>query len=411
MPNASLSWLNLFVSDMQTGFGPFVPVRLAAAGWDPAMIGSALSIGTITAVLAQVPAGILCDAANAKRGIAAAAIMTVMLATLLVAGLPLYPPVMLAEAMQGGANVMLTLSIAGITLSLARADQLGERLGNNVRFSAIGGAAGAALLGIVGTRFSYMAVFVAAAAFGFPALVALARIPDAELAKAPLRTTHVAALPRLRRSNERSKIDLLSDRGLLVLMACVLLFHLANAAMLPLAAGELARQEGMTANLVISGAIIISQMLTAAGSPWAGRLAHRIGRKPILLTGFAMLPLRGIMFAIDSSPLMTLSGQVLDGITGATFGVLLPLIVADLTHKGGRFNLALGMMGLATSVGATVSNYAGGRLAAMLGNPVAFLALSAAGLLATLLVWFALPETKHLADDPPGPATAKPAPR
>lgn len=406
MPAANLNWLNLFVSDMQTAFGPFVAVRLASAGWDPAMIGNALSAGTIAALVAQVPAGIVSDATTARRGLAAGAIVATMAASLLFATAPDYFPVMLAEIVQGVAGVVLTLAIAGITLGLVQHDKLGERFGSNLRFAALGGAAGAGILGLAGTHISQGAVFVIAAAFGVPALAFLARIPLGELAKAPLRTSHPAAMPKGTLMPLQTRRRLLTGRKLLILMACVLLFHLSNAAMLPLAAGSLARNHGMIADLVVSGAVIIPQLLVAAGSPWAGRLAHRHGRHPVLLTGFLMLPLRALLFAIDGSPWITLAAQVLDGVTSATFGVLVPLIVADITHKGGRFNLALGMVGLATSIGATVSNYVAGNVAAMLGTPAAFVCLALVGAAAAALVALAMPETKVSAA-PIGLQTAK----
>ncbi len=395
MPGSNLSWLNLFVSDMQTGFGPFVPVRLAASGWDPAMIGKALSVGTIAAVLAQVPAGIICDATTAKRGLAAAAIVATMLAVLLVGGVPLPVPVFLAEALQGVAGVVLTLAIAGITLSLTQHDKLGERLGNNLRFASLGGAVGAGLLGLAGSRISHDSVFLLAAGFGLPALFFLARIRAVDVLQAETRTSHLGALPPARRGKVQTKRQLLSDSRLLALMACVLLFHLSNAAMLPLAAGSLARNHGPSADLVVSWAIIIPQLLTAAASPWVGRRANLHGRRPLLLLGFAMLPVRALLFAIDGSPVMTLLAQVLDGVTSATFGVLVPLVVADITHRGGRFNMALGMVGLATSVGATVSNYAAGSIASATGTPMAFVYLAAIGLCATAVLGLILPETRH----------------
>jgi MFS family permease len=399
--NASLSWLNLFVSNMQTGFGPFVSVHLTRAGWNPQMIGTVLSVSTIAAVLAQVPAGALCDAVMAKRRVATLAILATMAAAVLIATMPSFAPVLLAEALQGVAGVVLALSIAGMTLSLTRHDQLGERLGNNLRFAAIGGAVGASLLGVVGTRVSPVAVFFLAAAFGLPALVALRGIHPTALATAPLRTGHRAAMPPELRGPVQSTWQLLSGVPLLTLMACVLLFHTANAAILPLAATTLVKHDGMFADLAVSGAIIISQLLTAAGSPWVGRLATHMGRRPLLLIGFALLPIRALLFATSNMPELMLPAQILDGVTGAAFGVMVPLVVADITHEGGRFNLALGMVGLATSIGASVSNFAAGTVATHMGATAAFLYLAAVGLAAALLLWLALPETMHLPATPP----------
>ncbi len=401
MAYASLSWLNLFVSDMQTGFGPFVPVRLAAAGWDPGMIGRVLSVGTVAALLAQVPAGMICDAIGAKRRLAAGGIVAIMLALVLVGTRPSAPWVVAAEAIQGVAGVVLMLAITSITLGLAREDKLGERLGSNVRFAAIGGALGAAVLGLVGDRVSHVALFVSAAGLGVPALAALWFIRPAIIARAPLRTGHRAALPPTVALPQRSVRQVVTDPRLLVVMLCVTLFHLANAAMLPLAAGSLERRDGGLADLVVGAAIVIPQLLTAAGSPLVGRLANTVGRRRLLILAYAMLPLRAMLFAASGSPWVTLVAQMLDGVTGATYGVLITLVVADITHEGGRFNLALGLTGLATGVGATISNVVAGSVATHLGTPVAFLTLGAVGLTATLTVALALPETMPLPVGPP----------
>jgi MFS family permease len=399
---ACLSWLNLLVADMQTGFGPFVSVQLTAAGWNQEMIGEVLSAGTIAAMVAQVPAGALVDAVAAKRGVAAAAILLTMAAALVIAFRPSFVPVLVAEAMHGVAGVALALAIAAITLGLTQQSTLGERFGSNARFAAIGTAVGAAVLGLIGGRISHAAVFVGVAILGLPALLVLRGIHPHELEKAPLRTGHRGAVPpRRQREPVRPGHHVAIDRRLLLLMGCVALFHLANAAMLPLAAGAATTRNGMTADLLVSGAIVIPQVLTATLSPWIGRLAQRRGRRPLLLVGFAMLPLRGLLFAVDGAPEFGLVAQILDGITGASFGVLVPLVVADITHEGGRFNLALGMVGLATGIGATISTFAAGDVAVHLGIRTAFLCLAAIGAAATLLLWTALPETMHMPVTPP----------
>jgi len=40
-----LDWLNFFVADFQTAFGPFISVYLTSAGWTQSAIGAALSTG------------------------------------------------------------------------------------------------------------------------------------------------------------------------------------------------------------------------------------------------------------------------------------------------------------------------------------------------------------------------------
>jgi MFS family permease len=152
----------------------------------------------------------------------------------------------------------------------------------------------------------------------------------------------------------------------------------------------------------------VPQLLVAAASPWVGRMAERHGRRIVLLVGFAALPTRGVLLALGGPPDLLVAVQTLDGVSGAVFGVLLPLVVADLTHEGGRFNVALGLVGFAIGIGAAVSNVAAGWIAEAAGVPIAFLALAAAGAAATVLVWVAMPETAHL----PAfvPVSGKPSP-
>jgi MFS family permease len=174
----------------------------------------------------------------------------------------------------------------------------------------------------------------------------------------------------------------------------VVMFHLTNAAMLPIAAAEVTRQAGDAANLVIAASLVVPQGVVALLSPMFGRAAERWGRRPVLVLGFAALPLRALLFATIADAPSIVGVQALDGVSGAVFGVMLPLVAADLTRGTGRFNLCLGILGLATGLGATLSTTVAGGLAAAFGPHVAFLALAVSGTVATLLVLAAMPETR-----------------
>jgi hypothetical protein len=80
-----LDWLNFFVANFQTGFGPFISVYLTGAGWTQSAIGAALSTGTIASMISQVPAGALVDAMRSKRIAAAAAIAAISVSALAIA--------------------------------------------------------------------------------------------------------------------------------------------------------------------------------------------------------------------------------------------------------------------------------------------------------------------------------------
>lgn len=63
-----LNWLNFSAADVATGLGPFLAVYLAAnLKWNPSQIGIAIAAMSFATVLAQSPAGWLCDVTNKKR--------------------------------------------------------------------------------------------------------------------------------------------------------------------------------------------------------------------------------------------------------------------------------------------------------------------------------------------------------
>jgi predicted MFS family arabinose efflux permease len=186
----------------------------------------------------------------------------------------------------------------------------------------------------------------------------------------------------------------LLDRRLIIFALCCAGFHMANAAMFPLAAVRVTRMVGSVGELVIAACLIVPQVLVAALSPLVGHSAERWGRRPVLLLGFAAVPLRGLLFAVATPPSLVVAIQALDGVSGAVFGVMLPLVVADLTGNTGRFNLSMGVVGLAIGGAAALSTLLAGRIADHYGTPAAFLALAAIGILALAVLWAFMPETR-----------------
>src|SRR5215813_6302429 len=97
------------------------------------------------------------------------------------------------------------------------------------------------------------------------------------------------------------------------------------------------------ASLTVTALIILPQIVVALLAPWVGRQARSWGRRPLLLIGFGVLPIRALLFALIEDPLFLVGFQLLDGISGAIIGVLTILVAADITHGSGRFNLAQGI--------------------------------------------------------------------
>ena len=90
---------------------------------------------------------------------------------------------------------------------------------------------------------------------------------------------------------------------------------------------------------------------------------------------------------------MIIAVQLLDGLCAAVLGVLVPLSLADISRGTGRFNLAQGIVGSATGIGAAVSTAVAGYLAARFGTPLAFAGLALTAVCAFLTVLLAMPET------------------
>ncbi len=382
----ALDLLNFFLANVQTGFGPFVAVYLTANKWTEGDIGLALSVGTIVGVASQLPAGALVDAAASKRVAAAAAIGGVIAAALLLALWPVTLSVLASEVIHGLASSVLTPAIAALSLGLVGRAALGERLGRNAAFAAVGNGLAAAAMGAAGSTLGTGAVFWLTAALGLPALVSLA-------AMGPVAGNNVPA-------GRRTGLDLsglaalASDRRLQVFAAVIVLFFLANGAVLPLAASLVTRQAGDQASMIIAAAIVLPQIVVAAASRQVGRQAERRGRRPLLLLGWGLLPVPALLLVALPGSAVLLAGQVIGGISSAVVGVMLPLMAADLTRERGHFNLCIGLFGLCAAAGATLSTALAGAVADAAGNRVAFLFLAVAGTAGALLMAAAMPETR-----------------
>src|SRR5262249_10153478 len=146
--------------------------------------------------------------------------------------------------------------------------------------------------------------------------------------------------------------------------------------------------------------IFVPQAVVALISPWVGRQAETDGRRPMLLLGWAALPLCGFLMASLPGTALLIAAQSVSGVSAAVFGVMLPLVADDLTRETGHFTLCLGVLGVAVSAGAILSTTVAGGIADAHGASAAIACLAAAGLAGTILVVAAMPETApHLEEE------------
>ncbi|GAB6842297.1 MFS family permease [Methylorubrum rhodinum] len=385
-----LDAFTFFIANLQTGFGPFLAVYFTQQKWTQSDIGLALTVGSLVSLLGQMPGGAFVDASRSKRFAAGFSAFWVGMSAVMLAAFPTYLIVMLAMAIHSAASCVLTPAIAAISIGLVGHANAGARLGRNASFSAIGNALGAASMGAVGYYLSNDAVFYLAGALVIPALISLRFIPSRRTETArPAAAEEPPAAP-----SAGGMAALLKNRALLCFAACMVLFFLANAAMLPLVGSVMTLRASETATALVAACIMVPQAVLAVTAPFVGRLAQSWGRKPLLVIGFAALPVRGLLFAFVSDPYWMVAIQVFDGISASVLGVMVPLIVSDLTRGTGRFNTALGAVGTGMGIGAALSTALAGFMADNLGSQSTFLGLAVMGAVGLVLVLLIMPETR-----------------
>jgi MFS family permease len=248
-------------------------------------------------------------------------------------------------------------------------------------------------MGACGYFLSSRSVFLATFVLVICTIIALSRIRDREIDPEQAHGAIIRAKPD---PEATSVLHLLRQRPLLIFAGSVLLLQLANAAMLPLMAGVVTTRSSQWAPVLIAACIIIPQAIVALSSPSVGRKAQQWGRRPLMLIGFSALAIRGLLFSSVSDPYLLVAVQIFDGMAAAVLGVLTPLIVADIAFGSGQFNLAQGVVGTATGIGASLSTILAGYVSDHLGHSTAFLGLSAIGFVGLCLIWLVMPETKSL---------------
>lgn len=389
-----LDWFVFFVADVQTGFGPFVAVYLTTQKWTQTDIGLILTIGGLIALFGQIPGGAVLDAMRSPRLAAGISVTLICLSALMLALWPTFAVVLVSRVLQASASCVLGPAIAALSLGLVDRHEIGERLGRNGSFASVGTGLAAAGMGACGYYISNQAVFFVTAAFIVPALLALLQIDRRDVDP-----DRAHGGPKGQRLTLAAIVQLLSNRTLAAFALCVLLFHLANAALLPLVASMLTLQSSQSSAALIAVAMVVPQFVVAAFSPSVGRKAQAWGRRPLLLIGFAALAIRAVLFAAVTPSQYIIVVQILDGISAAVLGVLVPLSIADITRDTGHFNLTQGLVGCAMGIGAAISTTLAGYMSDRFSSYVTFLSLGIIAATGFLAVWLLMPETRPEPDE------------
>jgi predicted MFS family arabinose efflux permease len=384
-----LDCLNFFLADVQTGVGPFLAIYLAGFKWDQQQVGTVLTLGGIAGILSQAPVGALVDRLRSKRALIAAGVGCLALGALSITFFPSFWPVLVAQILIGGTSSVFAPAIAAISLGVVGPPLFDRRQARNQTCNSAGNVVAAVSMGLIGYFISNRGIFFFVVALAIPTLLALWFIRPQEIDYDLARGAKVG--PDEGKASQMKK--LWKDRRLIIFLACAVMFHFANAAMLPLLGEMLAKGQGRSSMMFMSACVITTQLVVVLLATWVGRAAGKWGRKPLLLIAFGVMPIRGLLYTLTHDTTALVAIQILDGVGAAIFGIVSVLVIADLTQGTGRFNLTQGAIGAAVGSGASLSQVAAGSIAHHLGNNAAFLFLALVASLALAILFFFMPET------------------
>jgi MFS family permease len=378
-PRYALEGLNFFMADVQAGIGPFLGVFLQAHGWRPEAIGTVMTLGGIAGMLATSPAGALVDATHHKRGVIIIAGVMTTLASLVLWVSHSYWMVAASQIFTAVTGAALGPAVAGVTLGIVREKGFDRQFGRNQVANHAGNVAGAALSGWLGWRYGFGAVFVLAGVFGILTVISTLLIRrdaidhDSARGLGESKSTE----PNPEHEHASGFRVLLTCRPLLLLAASLAMFHLGNAAMLPLYGLAVVAAHQGDPSAFTAQTIVVAQLVMVAAACFANRLIQRIGYWGVILITFLALPLRGLVAAMFIGAWGVWPVQALDGIGAGLQSVAVPALVVRLLQGTGRVNVGQGVVMTVQGIGAALSPALGGVLAQRFGYASAFLVLGA----------------------------------
>jgi len=375
-----LDALNFFLADVRGGLGAFVSVFLVtAAGWTPAEIGAVLTVSGLIGIALHTPVGAMIDAMRAKRALLVGAVALLAACAIAIERQPTGPVVFTADVVMAVLGGVFAPTVAALTLGLVSERAFPARLARNAVWDRIGNLTIAAMVGAIGWWWSQRTTFYLIPFFAVLSAAIILTIParaiDHERARG-------FAPGQAVRAPQGLWTFLTQNRPLLILSLIAATFHFANASMLPLVGQKLALAHPGFETALVSACIIVAQLVTIPVAVLVGRKAEVWGLRSLLAAACLALALRGAAFAFFDNAFLLVAAQILDGIAGGIWDVLIPLMLADLVVGSGRYSMSRGVLGTVQGVGGSLSNVAAGAMVLIGGYTGAFAMLSGFAVLA-----------------------------
>jgi predicted MFS family arabinose efflux permease len=392
----ALNWANFFLADLQSGLGPFLGIYLVnLPGWDAEDIGWVLALNGLAGLALSALAGALIDITRRKRLLMATAAGLTSLGTLLITLRPTFPVVAFSQLLTGVAAVVLLPVTAALALGLVGPERYAAQTGRMNAYNHAGNVVGAAVVGVVGYLAGLRFGFLLSALFGVAVMAAVAVIRPGLIRHDVARGLDNQEGAPTQPSKLRT---LLRNRSLLAFAAAVCLWQMANAAMLPLASQKFALGNSHQGALFLGALVVVAQATMVPMALLVSRAADRLGRKPLLVVAFLVLPIRGAMLALTRHAGPILAIEVLDGVGAGLLEPLLAIVVADLTRGTGRYNIAFGTVTMIQGIGVALSFSLAGADVVVAGYPAAMFTLAGIASVALLVLLVGVPETARRAE-------------
>lgn len=377
-----LNAANFFLAEVIGVVLPFLNDLLREGGWRYDTIGLATSTLGLGVFLFQTPAGMIVDRVRARRSLLALASVTLGCSFGFVPLAAMHRAVIFPLLFIAGVSQAFFQPLLGaLALALAGHEGMSRMMGQNQAWNHAGNIAAALGAMVLATFFGIESVFVSILVASVLAAASMQLIRREPLAAGVCAETRVA-----------SRASVLHDRRAVILLVATTLFHLANAPVMPMVALDIKRLHGTDAQ--VAAVVLIAQTVMVPVAYFAGKLGDRFGRKPVMLVGFAALPVRIFLYSLTDTPAVLLALQSLDGIGAGLYGVLVPSMCADITEGKGRFNTLLGMVATAQALGAVLGPLGSGVVIQHLGFAAAFDTYAAVALVGAALFFWKMPETR-----------------
>jgi predicted MFS family arabinose efflux permease len=256
----SLDAINFLLADVRGALGPYLNVFLVTQQhWSQSEVGLVTTAGGLLGLAVQTPIGGAIDETRAKRGAIVLALAVLAIGAAIIFARPSFWPVAVANSLMAIVGDVFGPAVAAMTLGLYARKQLAERLGRNSAFDHAGNVAIAVAAGAVGFAFSQRAVFLLVPVFALLAGIAVLSIPAAAIDYDRARDREAAPDGTVAPTGIAGYGILFKSRPLVIFGLCAMLFHFANAALLPLVGQKLAAAYPKEATAMMSACIVAAQ--------------------------------------------------------------------------------------------------------------------------------------------------------